>query len=182
MTVEIPTLTVGLDSNIVTYLAEAMATGYDPEDDPDANLAQQRIAALRVFLHVGGLYVPPTAVLEIAGIRDAAKRQYHEMVQSALLIELTDLDKSAIEHRTAAFLSLHPDEADCRILAESEAAGLSHLLTNDGRFADRLNEATEMTILTPTALWAQLDIPTGHRPRWEPAPANPLAQQEWWRW
>ncbi len=182
MTVEIERYGVGLDSNIVTYLAEAMTTGYDPRVDDDPKLSAERAAALRVFLYVGDLFIPPTVAVEVGGIRDSARRAYHEMIGEALVSELVNIDETAVARRAENFLALHPKCSDCRVLAEAEVGCLSHLLTLDAQLEARLGGSTPVTIAAPSAFWTDLGLPHGCPPRWVPHPTNPLASQDWWRW
>jgi hypothetical protein len=59
---------IGLDSNVLTYLVDAMTYGYDPGADADETLRAERVGALRVFLYIGNLFVSPTAHAEIERI------------------------------------------------------------------------------------------------------------------
>jgi len=173
---------IALDSNVVTYLVEAMTTGYDPESDDDDRLRLERISAMRVFLYVGNLFVTPTVIVELRKISELESRQLHELVTLALLGELVHLDQHKVERRTQEFLSHHSKEQDCRILAEGEAGGVGRLLTFDSTLVTRLQAQTNVRIATASTFWEEWALPQGAPPRWEPVPTNPLATQDWWRW
>ncbi len=181
MTIETQRVDIGLDSNVLTYLVEAMDSGYDPSRDC-LKLRAERVATIRVFLYVGDLFVPPTAGAEIEAIPGSARRTYHKMVRDVLVSGLVNIDNVAVTRRAADFFAKHPAQADCEILAEAEIGGFSHLLTFDTKFRTRLDKDTPVTIATPSDFWDGLNLPRGVSPRWEPQPPNPLASEVWWRW
>jgi hypothetical protein len=173
---------IALDSNVLSYLVEAMATGYDPKEDNHAALRDQRVAAFRIFLYVGNLFVTPTAHREAETISDQARRSYHEAVKNILLSELVGLDEDRVEARAEALLGFHPHESDCRIVAEAELGGLTHLLTFDAKMFARLEGETRVELTTASEFWTRIDLPRGSRPRWEPRSDNPLSTVDWWHW
>lgn len=173
---------IALDSNVVTYLVEAMREGYDPGVDDDHRLRGERVAAMRVFLYVGDLFVTPTVIAELGSISEAARRKFHELVGLALLGELAQLDGHQVERRAREFLEHHPTEQDCLILAEGEVGGVGRLLTLDRCLATRLQPFTSVRITAASTFWEELALPRGIDPRWLPASSNPLATQAWWRW
>jgi hypothetical protein len=175
-------LRVGLDSNILSYLVEAMASGYEPNRDDDGDLREERVAALRIFLYVGNLFVTPTAHREAEMISDPVKRSYHDAIKNVLLSEIVGLDEGLIEARTKDLMNAHPREQDCRIVAESELGGLTQLLTLDTKMFSRLAEVSEVELSSASSFWTSIDLPQGAQPRWEPRADNPLADVDWWRW
>jgi hypothetical protein len=44
---------MAFDSHVISYFLNANQAGYDPHSDPDADLAEQRVAAFRLFVEAG---------------------------------------------------------------------------------------------------------------------------------
>ena len=69
------TIHVGLDSQCLSFLIDAMAG----VSEPIGPLGDEKKALLRVYFHLPGtLYVTPTVASECVRIRDATRRDLHE--------------------------------------------------------------------------------------------------------
>lgn len=167
---------VGLDSQCLSYLIEAMSVTAAPVGD----LAPQKLALFRCYLYrPGGLHVTPTVTAEWHRIRDADRLALHGSYSQTLIGETQPINQRQIDARTIALDVFHSDADDCRILAEAEDASLSVLLTFDTRFIDRLQPHTTVTLTRPTDFWASLSVPRGARPATEPRADNPLSLVSW---
>lgn len=172
---------IALDSNCVTYLLDAMESGYHPEEDDDAKLRPQRVAMLRTFLYGDTPYITATAKAEVERISDAEILRMHEMITNTLIREIGGLDGTTISQRASEFSSHHQRENDCTILAEAEAAGATSLLTFDSDFRTHLTGLSGVSILMPSDHWLSLEFEPGSPPRVRPHPSNPLSKTDWWR-
>lgn len=172
--------TVGLDSECLSYLLDAIA-GIEEPTDP---LSEERKALIRVWFYMPGtFYLSETVVSECARIRHVDRRELHQSFVHTTLLDLPVRDRAAVEARTAHLLQFHPKLNDSRVLAEAEDLGLGTLLTYDGDFRRHLAPVSAVVALTiPTAYWASLGIPKGAHPQKVPHDTNPLHQQTWWRW
>ena len=175
---------VGVDSDAMTFLVEAMSHGYVPATDP-SSVSAERVAMLRVFLYsTDSLYITPTVRKQYEYIANNPRRGFHWDVDRFFLVEaFGNADPPSIDARVAYLRTLHSGDGDCRIAAEAELAGLRLLLSRDEKFAKRLNGALRpLTVVRPSEYWTALAVPRGTRPRFTPAPANPLSAADWWRW
>lgn len=176
---------VGVDSNLLTYLIEAYNSGFDPFSDPFPVLVPERVAALRLFLYLDVIYLLPTVCKETEGIRDRAKLKQHMEFSDILLHEISDKDLNTadVEKRVKYYYTFHPNQKDCRIVAEAELAGLDIFLTFDRKLINKLNGRTQsLRIMESSQYWNKLDIPKGTPSKWLPHPTNPLYKTDWWRW
>ncbi len=173
---------VGIDSNALTYLIEAMRPGYDPARDP-SGLGPERIAMIRVFLYgARGLHLTPMVAVEYQAIRNDEKRAAHARAACILLLDGPwRLDEEAVAARVAELRRRHGSLKDCRVVAESEATRITHLLTCDGDLIDNLRNLASVKIERPTEYWARLSVRPGARPIWSPHDSNPLSLVSWWR-
>ena len=114
-------LKVGLDSNAVTYLSDAMRATNDPSAD-GTEVGAERLALLRVYLYgPADLCVTPTVVAEYSRIRDIDSREFHESLGGVLLSDGPwQIDNDALESRSRQLLALHRKGNDCFALAEAE--------------------------------------------------------------
>ncbi len=70
--------TAALDSNALTYLLDAVADGYIPDDDTEA-IRAERVAMFQIFCYFdGSLWVSPTVREEYTRITDPDKRRRHD--------------------------------------------------------------------------------------------------------
>lgn len=169
---------VGLDSQCYTYLIDVMSNLSEPTD----NIANQKIALFRTFLYrKEGLFLLPTVRIECERIKDIMRAQLHES-WTTLFPETQPINPSHIDKQTNEFLTFHSDADDCRILAETEDAGLSVLLSFDSKFITHLKGKTNVSIIRPLDFWISLDIPRGANLATVPRFDNPMAAQSWWKW
>jgi hypothetical protein len=76
---------IGIDSNSLTYLVEAIEPRYEPRAD-DPNIAAERIAMLRTYLYAGvQFWVSPTVAREYNRIRQPSKHLKHQRTAFILL-------------------------------------------------------------------------------------------------
>ena len=163
-----------------------MTEGYDPDSDPDPVLAQEKVAALRSLLFLDAVVVGPTVSREIEHTANPGFRQRLTSVRDSLLVELVNLDATAVATRAAVLSQFHPGDRnvrDCLVVAEAVMGGLAVLLTFDGNLKKRLDGRTgPLRLLAPSEYWRQLSIPRGQPPRWLPEKTHPLSRATWWRW
>jgi hypothetical protein len=172
-----------VDSNVLTYLVNAIGVeGYDPARDT-SGLADERIAMSRLFMYGDcRLWVPPVVRSETADIppgelRDAQNR----MTWYQLLDHDSGVTDAIIERRVSELLQHHAGVSDCRVVAETETMELGYLVTRDDRLHRRLQGHTNVRIVRPTELWKSLDIHCVPPHAMVPAPENPLSACDWWR-
>lgn len=171
---------VGLDSQCLSYLLDAVA-GVDEPTDP---LAEERKALIRTWFYTPGtFYVSETVVAEVARIRNVERREFHESFLQTLFLDLPVQNHGTVEARVNQLAASHPQLNDCRVLAEAEDLELHTLLTYDRDFMQRLKAASStVSGMTPRTYWATLNIPKGTPPITAPHQTNPLSRQSWWRW
>ncbi len=170
---------VGLDSQCLSYLIDAI----DGVEEPTDPLAEEKKALLRTWFYLPStFYVSETVVSECADIRHIDRRELHEIFIRTGFLDLPIRDRAKVGERVAQLMKAHPEEPDCRILAEAEDLGLDTLLTYDRNFMKRLNSLSVVTLACPSAFWDSLSIPRGVRPVTVPSTTNPLSKQSWWRW
>jgi hypothetical protein len=171
---------VGLDSQCLTYLLDAVRDAEEPVDD----LALKKKALVRVYSYmVGTFYISRTVAIECGQIPNEERRQMHETSIDVQFLDLPVQHVSRVEERTAYLLGFHSGQGDCRVLAEAEDLGLNVLLTNDDKFQKRLSPvANTVSVLGPIEFWEQLGIARGTPPRRVPHHTNPLSSHNWWQW
>lgn len=180
MELVVPDPKVGLDSPCLSYLLDGIAGINEPTDI----LASEKIALLRSWFYVPRtFFITATVLSEVARIRIAERREFHESFIRTLFLDYPVRDPDRVNNRAIHFESLHPESADCRVLAEAEELGLDIVLSYDYHFVKRLSSASgTVRLVTPTSYWASLNIPKGSPPKTVPHHTNPLSQQSWWRW
>jgi hypothetical protein len=173
---------VAIDSNALTYLVEAMEPNYDPAND-DPSLAVERISMLRTFLYTGTpFYVLPQVRKEYNKIPRYEWRNIHESTVGVLLEEIfIENQDNGIKKRKTEFMSFHPKNKDCQILAEAEAMNMSSLLTRDNNFINRLSPRTTIQMVYPSEFWNNLNIVSGAELKTFPLESNPLFGKSWWK-
>lgn len=173
-------LNICIDSNAMTYLVEAMTEVRQPV----GNVAGEKIALLRIYLHHDGtLYISPTVRAEYEKMQEGVQKHHHHNADKVVLGDTLFADQTNINSRTDEYFALHQEINDCRILAESELGGADVLLTYDMTFLKRLKGKThKIELFTPSEFWSKLQIPRGSRPAKSPALGNPLAKATWWVW
>lgn len=171
-----------LDSNCITYLSEALSQGYDPENDGDGTIRPERVALVRLLLYTKEVFVCPRSREQVEAIPDEVRLALQQWIGDQLLPELVVTDVERVDERVVELVNLHPDEDDCRILAEAELGRASILLTRDEDFTKRLGDTSAIPIRTPSGYWEDLNLPQGAKPMVVPHPTNPLGQLNWWRW
>src|SRR5262245_44645075 len=113
---------VGIDSQALTYLVEAIEPGYDPAAD-DPVVAAERVAMVRSYLYGDvRFWVMPTVAAEYNEIRSPDRHLRHERATRMLLHDaLIKAPGDAIDVRASEFQPFHSGIADCRVVAEAEA-------------------------------------------------------------
>lgn len=173
-------LQIGLDSQCLSYLLDAIAGIDEPKD----LLASEKKSLLRVWFYKPWTFtLTETVISEVGRIPDANRREFHESFIRTLFVDYPVRDLAAVQTRASQFQLAHPKPKDCRILAEAEELGLDIVLIYDHDFWKRLHGASPTTMLMkPSAYWTGLNVPKGAEPRTVPHHTNPLSQQQWWRW
>src|SRR5262245_28279685 len=171
---------VGLDSQCLSYLLDAIAGISEPTD----LLAEEKKALLRSWFYKPGTFIlTETVISEVSRIRNVDRRELHERFISTLFLDYSVQDLAVVQARAAEFETYHPNLGDCRILAEAEELSLDFVLTYDHEFWKRLSKVPGTTkLMKPLAYWTSCGIPKGANPVTVPHPTNPLSVQSWWRW
>lgn len=169
---------VGIDSQCVTYLIEALSGIYDPVSDPDEKLRSEKIALAWISQYTT-LEITSTVISELMGIKEFTKRIQHEHFQCFYLIENVDFLWQQNEERVNELLKYHNKLKDCRILAEAETAGCAYLILNDKDFIKRLSNYTPIKLMKPSDYW-KISSFWQFTPRWFPIETNPLAGLSWY--
>ena len=150
-----------VDSHCLSYVIDLMEGVPVPSDA----LAEQRIALARIFFYTPGtLWTTPTVEAEFARIADPTRRANHQRWTNVLFGVRLPSDPEAVKIRAGELENLHRHEGDRMVLAESEAIGLSVLLSFDKRFVRRLGPHARLPLTTPLSYWNLLAIPRGARP------------------
>jgi len=176
-------MNICIDSNTITYLFNAI-DNYNPKNDKDDNLRNQRIAMIRIRLYadVKRLRILPSVRNEINKIPDIDKWIHHILIVNWLDFPLNKLNNQEILNMIQYFLKFHAKEFDCQILAEAEASKMKILLTYDKNFKKNLdNKANGVTLISPSDFVTRLNIRPGANPRLRPENSNPLCNETWWR-
>lgn len=142
---------VTFDSQVFTYLIEANSGDYDPTTDPDQVVAQERVAALRVFLHHDIIVIPPTVGKESKSIPDHDRRKEHELFAHVHLIQPDHLDPTKVDALASHYFKFHPSMDDCRIVAKAELLRIDFLLTHDTNLLKRLGHRKGYPVLATTS-------------------------------
>ena len=172
---------VAVDSNALTYLIEANQPDYDPSTD--LQLGKQRLAMIRTLFYSDRLlWVGPTVEAEYKKILNPEKYDDHRRIaQYVLEDQPLRVDAALLEARVRELKGRHRGEADCRVLAETEFAGLDTLLSCDGDMLSAFTGMSTVTIQQPSEFWESLAITAGTMPIRSPAPGHPLFGKDWWR-
>jgi hypothetical protein len=170
---------VGLDSQCLTYLVDAM----NGIEEPTGLLADEHKSLIRIFFYTSEtFYATETVLEEIAKIKQADRNALHDIFVAALILETTVTDPTGVEKRAHYFQKLHPEACDCKILAEAEDLKLHTLLSCDKNFLDRLHSASNrVQLMKPSEYLNSLNIPPGSTPIFTPRLTNPLSNQSWWK-
>jgi predicted nucleic acid-binding protein len=173
-------LQIGLDSQCLSYLLDAIAGIDEPKD----SLASEKIALLRSWFYKSGTFtLTETVIFEVGRISNVERREFHESFIRPLFLIPPVRESTAVQGRADQFKMTHPRPMDCRILAEAEELGLDIVLTYDHDFWKRLHNISPTTkLIKPSVYWTDLNVPKGAEPRTVPHHTNPLSQQSWWRW
>ena len=175
---------IALDSNGLTYLLQANRGGYDPDMDPDAELANQRKALLLLWLYTDNPVIVPTVARENQRIRDAHKRHEHQTWTQFHFHEVLEkwLDADQIDARVAELEAFHKKPSDCRIVAECEgvkSVTVDALATFDGKLLKKLRERSRVPIATPDECWRRAAVAPGTKPQVTLGPEHPLFGVPW---
>lgn len=173
---------IGVDSNTFTYLANAMAIGYDPEKD-SPQLREEKIAMLRILLYIGNILVVPTIEEEYRKVRDEEKLKELERLHTIFLSDAFRQSPEGVKQICNKLKQAHKPEIDRKIYAECVVNNIDILLTYDADFLNHLATTQYKTILQkPSEFWLNQNIPKDTLPKSSPHPSNPLSRQTFWRW
>jgi len=175
-------MNICIDSNTITYLFDAI-NNYNPNNDNDNNLRNERVAMIRIRFYVGGrLRILPSVRVEINKIPDIDKWLHHIIIANWLDTRPCNLNDQEILNRKTYFLQFHNKDLDCQILAEAEATRMKILLSCDNKFRERLDQkATGITIISPSEFFSSFKFQPGAQPKLRPLPSNPFYNLTWWR-
>lgn len=171
---------VGLDSQCLSYLLDAISSVTEPTDA----LASEKKALIRIWFYTPiTYYTSETVVSEATAIQEPVRRELHTSSLRVLFLDPPVQDREKVEARTTQLSASHQKLNDCRIVAEAEDLQLDILLTYDRRLLKRLGLlCKKMRIMRPRSFWSSLDIPYGADLVNMPHVTNPLRTQTWWRW
>ena len=168
-----------VDSNVLTYLVEAIEPAYDPTIG-DPSIALERLAIVQSFIYGDvRFWVSPTVEVEYNRIRTPAKHLRHERTAWVLLEDVPLRgDQVALDARAQSLVAFHSDVDDCRIVAEAEEHRVESLLTRDDDLIAHLTARTPLALQYPSKLWQSLALPRGAKPR---RTVQSLGSRSWWR-
>ncbi len=177
---------IAFDSNGLTYFLQANQEGYDPDSDPDAELATQRKASLLLWLYTDNPVIVPTVARENQRIRDDEKWHEHQRWTELHLHEVIEkwLDADQIAARVTELEAFHKKPSDCRIVAECEgvkSVTVDALATFDGELLKKLKDGSKVRIATPDECWQCATVAPGTTPQVKLAPEHPLFGVPWLR-
>jgi hypothetical protein len=175
-------MNICIDSNTITYLFQAI-DNYNPKNDNDTNLRNERVAMIRIRFYVGGrLRILPSVRDEINKIPDIDKWLHHIIIANWLDTRPCNLNSQQILIRKSYFYQSHNKDIDCQILAEAEGTKMDILLSYDNDFKKRLDQkANGVTIISPSDFVLSLNLQPGSKPKLRPIPPNPLYNKTWWK-
>jgi hypothetical protein len=173
---------LSVDKNILTYLLEVSNGDYDSERSRQGQRWDEAIAAFRIMLYCGPFYVGETVKTETEAIRNAALRGLETSFTEIVLLDLVGIDSSLVEERVRGLAPFHKGENDRRVLAEAEAGGMTHFVTNDEAFIKHLAPPSKVRLLRPSHYWDSREIPRGIKPTTSPAKGHPLYGKSYWLW
>lgn len=172
---------IAIDSNVLTYLVDALDENYDPSLDR-SHLMPERVALVRIYFYCGQpYYVPPTVQKEYQRISNSIKQQAHDRLHQILLLDSGNFNQTAVQYRASMLLNSHNDIDDCTIVAESEFMKMEVLLTSDEDLLTRLARIASIQIVKPSDFLIGLNIQSNIKPMIAPAPSNPFSNLSWWR-
>lgn len=172
---------VAIDSNALSYLIDAHQPGYDPSTD--LYLGPQRLAMVRMLFYSDRLlWVGPTVEAEYKKIRNTERYDDHRRIaQYVLEDQPLRVDLTSLEARVRELNSSHRGEADCRVVAETEFAGLDTLLSCDADMLGAFGGVSNVKIRLPSEFWEFLAIVPGSMPVRSPDRGHPLFEKNWWK-
>ena len=88
---------IAIDSQILTYFIQSAEPGYNPLNDSQGELAEEREAIFHIFMRADILYVPPIVKKEYMRISDNDIRQSHERFNDVHFADIKDLNKTNVE-------------------------------------------------------------------------------------
>ncbi len=135
-------MNIALDNNIVQYLVEAAAIGYNPSEDVSSELAKEREAAYQIFRHTEILYAPQTPIKECSNNSDAeTKKNILQFLDiHFIIIKISDIDLNKVESFKNGYMKYHGKEKDCLSVAEAKAGKMNYFLTFDKDLKKRLQK------------------------------------------
>ena len=152
---------LAVDSDTLRYFRHANQKGYDPADEPE-HLAQQRVAAFRLYVYGPVPIIVPTVLIQAERHPEPAIK--HELVVWIGFhldeVEAEHIDATKRDERVAELQLLHAGPGnleDCRIVAECEQRRIEVLASNDKGL--RRLSTKELFIGRPVACWERLQIP-----------------------
>ena len=174
---------LALDANALTYWTEAMSAAPAPPSEP---LAEEKLALVRIFFWMpaeASFKLVPTVKAEYEAISDRTKREAHIGWALRQVSEVRpEPDKTLVAERAEELIPFRAGLSDRKIIAECEQAGISALLTCDGKLIDRLRMETRVWLVRPSEFWDRLRIVRGTPAVRLPADDNPLRFCSWWHW
>jgi hypothetical protein len=171
-----------IDSNTITYLFQAV-DNYNPLNDNDTNLRNERVAMIRIRFYIGGkLRILPSVRYELNKIPDIDKWLHHITIANWLDTRQYNINNQNILHRIIYFRQFHNKDLDCQILAEAEATKMNILLSYDNDFKKRLDQkANGVSIISPSDFFSSFNFQPCTPPKLRPDSSNPLSKKTWWR-
>lgn len=170
---------IGLDTHCVSYLIDSWLYGDEPKD----SLANERIALTRLFFYVPDtLRTTQTVVDECIKIKSPERAELHKSSIDTLFSQDQINFSEKVFHRSKYLEKFHSGINDCKVLAENEDVGNTHLITCDKNLIKNLSSIANLLILKPTDAWQLLAPCKEARPNKLPEKSHPLSSRMWWRW
>ena len=171
---------IAVDSQTLTYFIQCSEPGYDPLNDTQRELAEERKSIYHIFLRSNDLYVLPTVREEYMKISNMDFKNLHESTSTVNFTEIEITDNSKKENIKNKLIKKHKKENDCYAVAEAEIEGMDYFLTFDKDLKKNLKGETTLKIVFPSEYWTylkSLNIDTKKTPH----ESNPKSKEEWWK-
>lgn len=171
---------VAVDSQTLTYFIQSSEPGYNPHNDLERELAEERGSIYHIFLRTDDLYIPPKVKEEYMKISNMDLKNLHESASVVNFLDIEISDKSKLESLKNNLMIKHKKENDCYAVAEAEIGGMDYFLTFDKDLITNLKSETTLKIMFPSEYWAYLKN-LKIDPKKVPYESNPKSNEEWWK-
>ncbi len=171
---------IALDSNLVTFLIDAMKS----ESKPEGDISDQKLATLRLYLYSDCAFcIPQTVYDECMKITCNAKKIDHEHFMDTIFDDILNQDIPQMNKILCKYKKLLPNKKyknDRIIISCAEAYKCTCFLTYDIDLLKKLNNT--IMAFEPLEFWNTHVLSKDASIKRSPRPSNPLFNENWWQW